>query len=38
MVLRGDFQVFDDPYEYDDAHENEWLSEEAKRDTNWAEA
>ena len=38
MVLRGDFQTLDDPDEYDDAHENEWLSEEAKRDIDWAEA
>ena len=38
MVLRGDFQVCNDPDEYDDAYENEWLSEEAERDTDWAES
>ena len=37
MVLRGNFQVLDNPDEYDDTRENEWLSEDAKRDTDWAE-
>ena len=38
MVSRGDFQVFNDPDEYDDTYENEWLSDDAKRDSEWAEA
>ena len=37
MVLRGDFQVFKEPDDYDYNYENEWLSEDAKRDTEWAE-
>ena len=36
MVLRVDFQVFDDPGDYDVT--NEWSSDEAKRDSDWAEA
>ena len=31
MVLRGDFQVFDDPEDYDVT--SEWSSDEAKRDS-----
>ena len=38
MVLRRDFQVFNDPYERNDTYETEWISDDAKRDADWAGA